>query len=97
MEREATRVKGELDRGDIELEGDRESETNRERDRQSQKEEKRERDAQSQSDKRKLGGWRENERDVKNLFLISLSQRNRYGKCFNITAVDRKQVRGQDK
>ena len=31
MEREATRVKGELDRGDIELEGDRESETNRER------------------------------------------------------------------
>ena len=45
MEREATRVKGELDRGDIELEGDRESETNRERERQSQKKEKREIDA----------------------------------------------------
>ena len=36
MEREATRVKGELDRGDIELEGDRESETNRERERERQ-------------------------------------------------------------
>lgn len=42
MEREATRVKGELDRGDIELEGDRESETNRERERDRARKRKRE-------------------------------------------------------